>query len=81
MNFKLYAANVFVAFDQLINTLFGGDPDETISSRAGKGRRAGRWFWTVAANFIDLLFCWQGHASHCEYYIEHDEGKYQVTKH
>lgn len=28
--------NMMVAVDQLINAAWGGDPDETISSRAGK---------------------------------------------
>ena len=28
--------NILISIDQLGNTLFGGDPDETISSRLGK---------------------------------------------
>lgn len=31
--FKLYFKNILISIDQLFNTLFGGSPDETISSR------------------------------------------------
>lgn len=40
--FCKYLWNILIAIDQLINTMFGGDPDETISSRMGKWARAGR---------------------------------------
>ncbi len=33
---KQYFWNLLISIDQLVNTLFGGDPDETISSRIGK---------------------------------------------
>ena len=33
---SLYFWNVLVAIDQLFNTILGGDPDETLSSRMGK---------------------------------------------
>ena len=39
---KSYGRRVAVAIDQLLNALFGGDEDETISSRAEKARRKGR---------------------------------------
>lgn len=35
MVFK-WLINVLIGWDQLLNALFGGDPDETISSRIGK---------------------------------------------
>jgi hypothetical protein len=31
-----YFWNLLIAVDQLFNTVFGGDPDETLSSRMGK---------------------------------------------
>lgn len=31
-----YFWNILIAIDQLANTILGGDPDETISSRMGK---------------------------------------------
>lgn len=33
---KKYFWNILIAIDQLANTILGGDPDETISSRLGK---------------------------------------------
>jgi len=38
---KYYIWNLLIAVDQLVNTIFGGDPDETISSRLGKWKRKG----------------------------------------
>lgn len=32
---KRYMVNLLIALDQFGNALFAGDPDETISSRAG----------------------------------------------
>lgn len=34
-----YIINVLIGIDQLFNAIFGGDPDETISSRIGKTKR------------------------------------------
>lgn len=65
-----YGGNVFVAYDQLGNALFGGDPDETISSRVGKGVRNG--------SRIAMFFSWYLSTvdpGHCEKAIEDDEGK------
>ncbi len=31
----IYLRNLFLSFDQLLNTIFGGDPDLTISARIG----------------------------------------------
>jgi hypothetical protein len=33
---KRYFWNILVSIDQFFNTISGGDPDETISSRMGK---------------------------------------------
>jgi len=55
-----YGKSVLIAFDQGINALAGGWPDETLSSRAHRRRLAGK---PRLANFIDCLFCWE--AEHC----------------
>ncbi len=39
--FKKYFWNLLIALDQSVNTIFGGDPDETISSRMGKWAKDG----------------------------------------
>ena len=37
-----YLINILISIDQLGNTLTGGDPDETISSRIGKIKRSNK---------------------------------------
>ena len=61
--------NILVALDQLVNTIFLGDPDETISSRVGKRYNQAEWRWF--GNFINCLFFWQ--KNHVLDSIEHDE--------
>jgi hypothetical protein len=39
-----YLLNWLVLLDEAANTLFGGSPGETISSRAGKARANGKWW-------------------------------------
>lgn len=58
-----YLKNNLIAIDQAVNTAFGGDPDETISSRLGKARntsRAAAFF----ADIVDKLFFWD--PNHCK---------------
>ena len=54
-----------VSYDQLANAAFGGDEDETISSRSGKARREGRRWGCVLCKLLDRL-----DAGHCEKSIE-----------
>ncbi len=77
-----YFHNLFLAVDQLINTIIGGDPDETFSSRVGKCQRGDHGVWiripaTPLAWFINVLFCWQGW-NHCINCIEDDEGQREL---
>lgn len=57
-----------VAHDQLANTAFGGNEDETISSRAGKAARDGRRWGCVLCKLLDRL-----DPGHCERSIEQDK--------
>lgn len=68
--FYRFVFNVSVAWDQLLNALLLGYPDETISSRAGKGRRAGKWYWKLLADILDFF-----DKNHAEDAIEDDEGR------
>lgn len=76
-----YLLNILIAVDQLINTLAGGDPDETISSRLGKARRGlyGLGWARVTAPLrwlVDAVFrIGFRQASHCDSSIEKDEGR------
>lgn len=78
----LYFWNILIAIDQLANTLFGGDPDETISSRLGKWARSGKnkrgnkKVLFKIANFVVEFF----EKDHFAKSIEEDEGKNEVLK-
>lgn len=63
MKLKPYVWNILIGFDQLVNTLLGGAPDETLSSRAWRLKDASR-FWGLARRFIDALFFLQ--EEHCK---------------
>ena len=66
---RRWAFNVLIGIDQLANAISGGDPDETISSRAGKARRQGRWWGCVLCRLLDRI-----DPRHCAEAIEEDEG-------
>lgn len=70
--FGQWVKNVLIGFDQLGNAVWGGDPDETISSRLGKMERAGRLRWgpRVLARMLNRI-----DPGHCQDAIEHYEGK------
>jgi len=61
---------IAVAYDQLANAAFGGDEDETISSRAGKARRRGKRWACLLCRLLDAL-----DPDHCEKSIESDRGR------
>ena len=63
-----YFKNILIAIDQLLNTIFGGFPDETISSRCGK---------LLGKNRIADYICKElnkAESNHCVKSIEPDEG-------
>jgi hypothetical protein len=63
------AHNVAVALDQSANAALHGDPDETISSRAGKARRACRPWGCILCGILDRI-----DTNHCASSIEEDRG-------
>lgn len=66
-----YVKNVLVALDQLVNALLGGDPDETISSRAAKSNS---WWACRLCRLLDLI-----DPGHCANAREADEGRDAVV--
>jgi hypothetical protein len=58
-----YILNILVSIDQLINTLAGGSPDETISSRLARNYPN-----SFLTKLIDKIFFWD--ESHCQKYLE-----------
>lgn len=67
---RRYLWNILVSLDQLGNTLAGGYPDETISSRLAKLNRRGNKVGIVGCKILDVF-----QKDHCEKSIELDEGK------
>lgn len=59
---KLYIYNLLISIDQLINTIFGGAPDQTISSRLWKHRDNRVAYMLVI--IVDLIFHWH-EQEHC----------------
>lgn len=71
-----YLLNILISIDQFGNTLLGGDPDETISSRLGKlkSRNGGRIPWTrPLSKLIDWILD-KIDPNHSTKAIEKDEG-------
>lgn len=46
-----------IALDQLVNALFGGWPDETLSSRCWRWHMEGKRSWPK--KLVDMLFFWE----------------------
>lgn len=63
------AWHLAIAHDQLANAAFGGDPDETISSRAAKAMMQGRRWGCLLCRLLDSL-----DPGHCARSIETDRG-------
>jgi len=78
-----YFWNNLIAVDQLVNTIFGGDPDETISSRMGKWGihykdDHNNWRHKFAKGLCWLLNLID--KDHCNKSIESDEGNKEVIE-
>lgn len=58
-----WVQQVLIAVDQLINAIFGGWCDETLSSRAWRMDRAGKPWGRITRPLIDSLFWFQ--REHC----------------
>lgn len=61
--------NVLIAIDQFGNTLAGGDPDETISSRAAKAQAEGKRWGCILCSLLNRI-----QQDHCQRSLEPDEG-------
>jgi hypothetical protein len=66
--------NIAIAFDQLLNTLLGSQPDETLSARCYRLRLVSPW-WHAAQVVIDAIFFWQD--QHCKqsYFSEYERNQ------
>ncbi len=68
--FAKYLMRVVIALDQLVNSILGGYPNETLSGRAWrKGIYQGLHGWILVQRFIDLIFFLQ--PNHCQLVFEY----------
>jgi hypothetical protein len=64
-----YIWNILIAVDQLGNTIFGGDPQETISSRSDKAMKEGKKWGCIMCKFLSLF-----QKDHCQKAVETNVG-------
>ena len=76
MKIKQYFINILISFDQFVNVLFLGQPDETISSRAWRCKDSSS-FWKFMRKLIDTIFFWQ--KDHCYYSFIAEVERHQIT--
>lgn len=71
-----YLLNILISIDQLANTLAGGDPDETISSRIGKIKLAHEGVIPWTSPLVKVIDCLLERIdpNHSIDAIEYDEG-------
>jgi hypothetical protein len=76
MKIGRWAMNILLSIDQLGNSLLGGDPDETISSRLGriKLKWGGKIPWSRPVARLTELVLNRIDKDHCVEAIEQDEG-------
>lgn len=67
---RRWLLNQLIAIDQWANAFLGGDPDETISSRAARARNRGRRWGCALCRLLDAL-----DRDHCAKNIEPDRGR------
>ena len=61
--------NILIALDRFGNAITGGDPEETISSRAGKARNADKFWGKALCPVLDWV-----DPDHCATSIDPTEG-------
>jgi hypothetical protein len=72
-----YSYGVWIAQDQLVNAIFGGNPDVTVSSKVGWLKKNGSKTAAAMAVVIDWMFYVAvGQENHCIESIEYDEEHY-----
>lgn len=71
---KRYFWNILIAIDQLGNAVRGGDPDETISSAAGKAQQKGKRWACILCRMLNWF-----EKDHCLKSIDLTEGKDAVV--
>lgn len=79
-----YLINILIALSQLGNTLLGGYPDESMSARAWRTSRKGRWPGVLTRPLIDGLFfvvTFGKDANHCRDAYDSEKLRRQFPEH
>jgi hypothetical protein len=71
-----YFKSILIALTQLLNTLLGGYPDESTSSRLWRLHLKGEPHGTVLAALVDVVFFWQD--DHCRKAYEAERTRYHL---
>ena len=72
---KHFLLGLSMAFNQLANAMLGGNPDMSISARAGYARDHGAKFGAGVCHVLDWLDPHDGDSpkgNHCDIAIQHD---------
>lgn len=67
---KRYIFNIFIGVDQLFNAIFGGDPEETISSRLGRYSSTNKAAYYIAKVIDYVALKIFKEANHCKVSLE-----------
>lgn len=70
---KKYFWNVLLGLDQFANSMLGGSPNETISSRADKAMREGKRWGCILCRLLSLI-----QKDHCQKSVEPGVGSNAV---
>lgn len=77
--FTRYLLHILIAIDQVFTTLFGGYPDETVSSYLHRLDQRGRLAGKVFRPVVDWLFSWQGlEGGHCRAAHQEERNRVQM---
>ncbi len=68
-----YGKRLFIACDQLLNVVFGGWPDETLSSRAYRLACSGT---VLPMKLINAVFFWESEHCKASYESERSNAQY-----
>ena len=79
---KQYFKNIGTSVSQFANTLIGGDPDESLSSRSyRRGTLEGSKKWERFGRFVDWLFFYEDNHIKNSYYRDVENAETLIKRH
>lgn len=79
-NIWQYLFNIAVSLDQLLNTILGGDPDETLSRRTARARktRPSNIALAIFTYGVNIMFLLLGETDHIKKSLQKKTGAKEV---